>query len=133
MPLRYRTRQLAGWCFGTFFVFPYIENNHPKLTFIFFRGVGIPRFAARDAPRFCVCASTAYLSGLGTIQPTGAFCHWYPPPCSLSFHRLTLFGLVPQYTFLSCCICYHFFRSLTLSAPVVGTRTSQAYIGVPAP
>jgi hypothetical protein len=32
---------VAVWCFGTFFVFPYIGNNHPN-GLIFFRGVGIP-------------------------------------------------------------------------------------------
>ena len=29
---------LAGWWFGTFFIFPYIGNNHPNWL-IFFRGV----------------------------------------------------------------------------------------------
>ena len=31
----------AGWWFGTFFIFPYIENSHPPnwRTLIFFRGV----------------------------------------------------------------------------------------------
>jgi hypothetical protein len=28
----------AGWWFGTFFIFPYIGNNHPNWL-IFFRGV----------------------------------------------------------------------------------------------
>ena len=32
---------LAGWWFGTFFIFPYIGNNNPNWL-IFFRGVGIP-------------------------------------------------------------------------------------------
>ena len=31
----------SGWWFGTFFMFPYISNNHPNWR-IFFRGVGIP-------------------------------------------------------------------------------------------
>ena len=30
-----------GWWFGPFFIFPYIQNNHPKWL-IFFRGVGTP-------------------------------------------------------------------------------------------
>ena len=29
---------IAGWCFGTFFIFPSIGNNHPNWL-IFFRGV----------------------------------------------------------------------------------------------
>ena len=29
---------LSGWCFGTFFIFQYIGNNHPNWL-IFFRGV----------------------------------------------------------------------------------------------
>ena len=32
------TRNVAGWWFGTFFIFPYIGNNHPNWL-IFFRGV----------------------------------------------------------------------------------------------
>ena len=32
---------ITGWWFGTFFIFPYIGNNHPNWL-IFFRGVGIP-------------------------------------------------------------------------------------------
>ena len=32
---------LAGWWFGTFFIFPYIGNNHPNWL-IFFRGVAQP-------------------------------------------------------------------------------------------
>ena len=36
-------RQLTGWWFGTFFVFPYIGNFIiPTDDLIFFRGVGIP-------------------------------------------------------------------------------------------
>ena len=31
----------SDWWFGTFFIFPYIGNNHPNWL-IFFRGVGIP-------------------------------------------------------------------------------------------
>ena len=31
-------KQIAGWWFGTFFIFPYIGNNHPNWL-IFFRGV----------------------------------------------------------------------------------------------
>ena len=34
-------RNTSGWWFGTSFIFPYIENNHPNWL-IFFRGVGIP-------------------------------------------------------------------------------------------
>ena len=34
-------RTKSGWWFGTFFIFPYIGNNHPNWL-IFFRGVGIP-------------------------------------------------------------------------------------------
>ena len=33
---------LVGGLELTFFIFPYIGNNNPQLTFIFFRGVGIP-------------------------------------------------------------------------------------------
>ena len=29
----------TGWWFGTFFIFPYIGNNHPNWRTIFFRGV----------------------------------------------------------------------------------------------
>ena len=29
---------MSGWWFGTFFIFPYIGNNHPN-RLIFFRGV----------------------------------------------------------------------------------------------
>ena len=32
---------ITGWWFRTFFIFPYIGNNHPNWL-IFFRGVGIP-------------------------------------------------------------------------------------------
>ena len=32
---------MAGWWFGTFFIFPYIGNNHPNWL-IFFRGVEPP-------------------------------------------------------------------------------------------
>ena len=31
----------SGWCFETFFIFPYIQNNHPNWL-ICFRGVGQP-------------------------------------------------------------------------------------------
>ena len=35
---RYKTKCLSGWWFGTFFIFPYIGNNHPNwLTHIFFQ------------------------------------------------------------------------------------------------
>ena len=27
---RRRVETLSGWCFGTFFIFPYIGNNHPN-------------------------------------------------------------------------------------------------------
>ena len=34
------TSHMTGWCFGTFFIFPYVGNNYSsQLTFIFFRGV----------------------------------------------------------------------------------------------
>ena len=32
---------LSGWWFGTFFIFPYIRNNHPNWL-IFFKGVAQP-------------------------------------------------------------------------------------------
>ena len=35
------TWNIAGWWFGTFFICPFIGNNHPNWL-IFFRGVGIP-------------------------------------------------------------------------------------------
>ena len=36
-------KQLSGWWFGTFFIFPYIGNVIiPTDELIFFRGVGIP-------------------------------------------------------------------------------------------
>ena len=34
----YRLKTISGWWFGTFFIFPYIGNNHPNWL-IFFRGV----------------------------------------------------------------------------------------------
>ena len=33
---------LSGWWFGTFFIFPYIGNNHPNWLSYFFRGVAQP-------------------------------------------------------------------------------------------
>ena len=36
-----RMETCSGWWFGTFFIFPYIGDNHPNWL-IFFRGVGIP-------------------------------------------------------------------------------------------
>ena len=33
-----RVTSISGWWFGTFFIFPYIGNNHPNWL-IFFRGV----------------------------------------------------------------------------------------------
>ena len=30
---------ITDWWFGTLFIFPYIGNNHPNWTFIFFTGV----------------------------------------------------------------------------------------------
>ena len=37
-PLKVLCGTVAGWWFGTFFIFPYIGNNHPNWL-IFFRGV----------------------------------------------------------------------------------------------
>jgi hypothetical protein len=36
--LAYNYIYISGWCFGTFFMFPYIGKNHPNWL-IFFRGV----------------------------------------------------------------------------------------------
>ena len=36
--LQFWTARKTGWWFGTFFIFPYIGNNHPNWL-IFFRGV----------------------------------------------------------------------------------------------
>ena len=38
MAIFHNLRHSAGWWFGTFFIFPYIGNNHPNWL-IFFRGV----------------------------------------------------------------------------------------------
>ena len=48
----------TGWWFGTFFIFPYIGNNHPNWrTHIFQRGIGIP--PTRECQHFFFCSNTA--------------------------------------------------------------------------
>ena len=41
IPCLWMVDTLSGWWFGTFFIFPYIGNNHPNWL-IFFRGVAQP-------------------------------------------------------------------------------------------
>ena len=56
------SRILSGWWFGTFFIFPYIGNNHPNWL-IFFRGVQTTNQLFLLIP-FCVRLCSAwYASG----------------------------------------------------------------------
>ena len=57
-----RIRSSSGWWFGTFFIFPYIGNNHPNWL-IFFRGVQTTNQCFRCAKIFsCVPASALALN-----------------------------------------------------------------------
>ena len=41
IPQKSHSLSLTGWCFGTFFIFPYTGNNSSsQVTFMFFRWVG---------------------------------------------------------------------------------------------
>ena len=55
----------TGWWFGTFFIFPYIGNNHPNWL-IFFRGVAQPPTRLDKITCFC-------LSACAIIFITGCF------------------------------------------------------------
>jgi hypothetical protein len=43
----------SGWWFGTFFIFPYIVNNHHPNWLIFFRGVGLNHQPVMVQNRWC--------------------------------------------------------------------------------
>ena len=66
--------QKTGWWFGTFFIFPYIGNNHPNWL-IFFRGV-----QTTNQKRFCLPAclflSTVGLDANAARRLTST--HWNP-------------------------------------------------------
>ena len=61
-------RCVAGWWFGTFFIFPIYLEESSQLTFIFFRGVGIPPTSLRVGSTVVEILLEEML-GLGVASP----------------------------------------------------------------
>ena len=91
-PIKSPFPRFSGWWFGTFFIFPYIGNNHPNWL-IFFRGVQTTNqfyhIASRfEFPRRChnVINCKRYMSSLHRR------CHSFQRSC----HRFKGITIVPQ-------------------------------------
>ena len=69
----YRLQFFAGWWFGTFFIFPYIGNNHPNWL-IFFRGVETTnQFESRE---FSAISANLNMQRLELRVEAPSFCGW---------------------------------------------------------
>ena len=69
-------RCVAGWWFGTFFIFPIYLEESSQLTFIFFRGVGIPPTRLRVGSTVVEILLEEML-GLGVAYPLAPSCLWW--------------------------------------------------------
>ena len=94
---KYHTKPSPGWWFGTFFLFPYIGNNHPNWL-IFFRGVQNtkPRHSLNMFlhSRQCQCSSLGSGTGVDSFEAP-LDCTFFSP-----YFRLNLWycsGWVPYH------------------------------------
>ena len=113
----------SGWWFGTFFIFPYIGNNHPNWL-IFFRGVAQPPTRWDFLSFFWLQPPLPPMRSLHEGAAGGGAWKWWPFLVGTSIwhiqdHSVQFFGnsynmlhvfLFLEATFGSCCDCNYYCR-----------------------